>query len=84
MHNPKSDVDRIYFSRKASGRELEQSFKSAVRGLETYVNITGDVFLRTALKHESSKQASIMKNSEKFKKYLGCKLTIRIFKDSKY
>uniref|UniRef100_A0A0L8GEF7 Uncharacterized protein n=1 Tax=Octopus bimaculoides TaxID=37653 RepID=A0A0L8GEF7_OCTBM len=74
MHRPKSGVDRIYLSRKIGGRgliQLEQSFKSAIINIETYFNTISAVFLRTALKHEDSKQALVMKLSKKFKMSLG-------------
>jgi hypothetical protein len=70
MHHPRADVDRIYMSRSDGGRgliNLESSHKVAIVGLNRYLELNADMYLRTAFQHEKSKakMKSIPKVAEK-------------------
>ena len=59
MHNPKADVDGMYYPRKESSRgliQLEITYKTATKGLNTYLNTKNDPFLEIVKEHEKTKK----------------------------
>ena len=69
MHHPKSDVNRLYFTRKEGGKglvQLELSLKTSIIGMDTYLNTNGWM-LKLVKKHEENKRMySITSNAKKY------------------
>ena len=71
--HPKSDVDRLYISRKEGGRGLisiEDCVELAIRGLEVYIHGSEERLIQavTGDKVDGSEAASVLKRSKKEKR----------------
>ena len=71
--NPKSDVDRLYISRKEGGRGLisiKDCVELAIRGLEVYVHRCEERLIQAARgeKIDGLEAASVLKRSKKEKR----------------
>ena len=74
MHQPKSDVDRLYIPRNRGDRgmiQLELSYNTSTIGLCKYLESTQDWMLKLVNLHEENKKLhSVTKESHKFSREL--------------
>ena len=71
--HPRSDVDRLYISRKEGGRGLisiEDCVELSIRGLEVYVHVSEERLIQTPRgeKIDDLEAASVLKRSKKEKR----------------